>query len=168
MSDPKMTSISTEAVEEALRLAEIGEYLFDKAYAHGDGHQEPREFGIEWHWQQSKPDEYGQGALLAEAAAWHDEMVADEMPTEAAKLRSFLSALLASHEARGKALEEIERTIKRRQRQAETTRKFYLRDAKEALAGDMRALRNRVALMEAGPVEVVLSESQALGGSNHG
>ena len=36
--------------------------------------------------------------------------------------------------------------------------KFWIRAAKSALAGDMRELRNRVELHEAGPVELVLSD----------
>ena len=39
----------------------------------------------------------------------------------------------------------------------EINRAMFLRDAKMALAGDMRALRNRVELMEAEPVQLVLS-----------
>lgn len=78
-------------LEEAIRLAEIGEYLYNRSYSYGDGHDEPREFGIEWQWQQSKPDEFGQGALLAEAVKWHSEMAEDGIVTEATKLRSALS-----------------------------------------------------------------------------
>ena len=43
------------------------------------------------------------------------------------------------------------------QKRLEINRAMFLRDAKMALAGDMRALRNRVELMEAGPVTLVLS-----------
>lgn len=90
-----MTEI-TEAVdvEEALRLAEVGEYLYDeKAFSAGNGYDEPREFSICWDWQQSKPDEYGQGVLLAEAVAWHREMAADGIETQANKLRAELTRL---------------------------------------------------------------------------
>jgi hypothetical protein len=82
-----------ERLEEAVRLVEVGEYLYDaKSYSHGDGYSEPREYGIEWHWQQSQPNEYGQGVLLAEANRWHDEMLADsEMQTEARKLRTTIA-----------------------------------------------------------------------------
>ncbi|RTL72367.1 MAG: hypothetical protein EKK41_05085 [Hyphomicrobiales bacterium] len=45
-----------------------------------------------------------------------------------------------------------------RDRQAEASRKFWIRAAKSALAGDPRELRNRVDLAEAGPVEIVLSD----------
>lgn len=84
-------------LEEALRLAEVGEYLYSaRAYSHGDGYTAPREYGIEWQWQQSKPNEYGQGVLLAEAVKWHEEMAADGIITEAAKLRAALSHSAAS------------------------------------------------------------------------
>ena len=43
------------------------------------------------------------------------------------------------------------------QKRLEINRAMFLRDAKLALAGDMRALRNRVELMEAEPVPIVLS-----------
>lgn len=45
------------------------------------------------------------------------------------------------------------------QKRLELNRAMFLRDAKLALAGDVRALRNRVELMEAGPVSIVLSAS---------
>lgn len=53
--------------------------------------------------------------------------------------------------------ENAERMLRLRNRQLATQRKFWLRDAKEALTGDLRALRNRVEMAEADPVEVVLS-----------
>ena len=76
------------SLEEAIRLAEIGEYLYNRAYSYGNGYDEPREFGIEWQWQQSKPNEFGQGALLAESTKWHADMAEDDIVTEASKLRS--------------------------------------------------------------------------------
>lgn len=85
---PKMR----EDFEEAVRLAEVGEYLYSaRAYSYGNGQTEPREYGIDWQWQQSKPDEYGQGVLLAEATKWHDEQAEDGAITEARKLRAALS-----------------------------------------------------------------------------
>jgi C4-dicarboxylate-specific signal transduction histidine kinase len=45
------------------------------------------------------------------------------------------------------------------QKRLEINRAMFLRDAKLALAGDMRALRNRVELMEAEPVPIVLSSA---------
>lgn len=86
-------------VEEALRLTEIGEYLYNRSYSYGDGRTEPREYGIEWQWQQSKPDEFGEGALLAEATRWHNEMAQDGISTEASKLRSTVEALTAERDA---------------------------------------------------------------------
>lgn len=75
--------------EEALRLCEIGEYLYSAcAYSYGDGYTEPREYGIEWQWQQSAPGQYGQGMLLAASTQWHEEQAADGTLTEAAKLRA--------------------------------------------------------------------------------
>jgi hypothetical protein len=80
-------------LEEAIRLCEVGEYLYSaRAYSYGDGYTEPREYGIDWQWQQSKPGEYGQGVLLAEAVKWHEAQAADGFVTEAAKLRAALAA----------------------------------------------------------------------------
>lgn len=44
-------------------------------------------------------------------------------------------------------------------KRSEISRNSWLRAAKSALAGDMRDLRNRVDLAEAGPVEIVLSNT---------
>jgi len=83
-------------LEEAIRLAEVGEYLYSsRAYSYGDGYTEPREYGIDWQWQQSKPDEYGQGVLLAEAVKWHKEQAEDGTITEAAKLRAYFARALS-------------------------------------------------------------------------
>lgn len=83
-----------DGVEEGLRLAEVGEYLYNEcAYSYGDGRTEPREYGIEWQWQQAKPDEYGQGELLAASTKWHAEQAADGIGTEATKLRDTIAAL---------------------------------------------------------------------------
>lgn len=54
-------------------------------------------------------------------------------------------------------IERLERIIARRDRLAETSRTFWVRAAKAAMAGDMRELRNRVDMAEAPPVDVVLS-----------
>ena len=43
------------------------------------------------------------------------------------------------------------------QKRLESRNAMFLRDAKLALAGDMRALRNRVDMMEAEPMPIVLS-----------
>ena len=81
-----------EAFEEAIRLAEVGEFLIDaKGFAAGNGYDEPRELSISWDWQQSKPDEYGMGVLLAEATRWHDGLAEDGVISEARKLRAALS-----------------------------------------------------------------------------
>lgn len=88
-------------IEEAVHLAEIGEYLYNRSYTYGDGNTEPREFGIEWQWQQSKPNEFGQGALLAEAVKWHSDMAEDGITTEATKLRNAIEshkALIAARD----------------------------------------------------------------------
>ncbi|KKX25332.1 hypothetical protein [Rhizobium sp. LC145] len=83
-----MGEIKHNDLEESIRLAEIGEYLYNRSYSYGNGYDEPREFGIEWQWQQSKPNEFGQGALLAEAVKWHSDMAEDGLSTEATKLRA--------------------------------------------------------------------------------
>lgn len=80
------------SLEEAIRLAEVGEYLLNAClYIGGDGYAEPRELGIEWQWQKSAPDQYGQGMLLAAATKWHDEQAEDGIVTEARKLRAAIS-----------------------------------------------------------------------------
>lgn len=48
----------------------------------------------------------------------------------------------------------LERTLKRRE-------KFWLRAARKALAGDLSELRNRVEMIDAGPLEIALSTEQA-------
>jgi hypothetical protein len=79
-------------LEEAIRLAEVGEYLFDaKSFVAGDGYHEPRELSINWEWQQSAPNTYGEGALLAEATAWHESLREDGIETQAARLRRLLT-----------------------------------------------------------------------------
>lgn len=90
---PPAGSGEVERLEEAVRLAEVGEYLFNACrYSGGDGYTEPREMGIEWQWQQSAPDQYGEGMLLAAATKWHDEQAEDGTVTEARKLRESLAA----------------------------------------------------------------------------
>ncbi|MFG1302663.1 hypothetical protein V5F34_00790 [Xanthobacter autotrophicus] len=89
---PPAESGEVDGLEEAARLAEVGEYLFSACrYSGGDGYTEPREMGIEWQWQQSAPDQYGEGMLLAAATKWHDEQAEDGIVTEARKLRAALS-----------------------------------------------------------------------------
>lgn len=90
-----MSGAVGESLEEAMRLAEVGEYLLDaRSYAYGDGRTQPFEFGIEWEWQQSTPDQtHGQGVLLAQAVAWHEELRAEGVETEAYRLRRLLGLL---------------------------------------------------------------------------
>ena len=100
-----------DGVEEGLRLAEVGEYLYNEcAYSYGDGRTEPREYGIEWQWQQAKPDEYGQGKLLAASTKWHAEQAADGIGTEATKLRDTIAALRHAKEKGARTLAD-ERAI---------------------------------------------------------
>ena len=47
--------------------------------------------------------------------------------------------------------------LKLRDHQMDISRKFWIRAAKKAFAGDMGELRNRVALCEAPPVEIIQS-----------
>jgi hypothetical protein len=82
-----------EEMEEAVRLTEVGEYLYNNAFSYGDGYSQPREFSISWEWSQSSPDEYGQGVLLAESTKWHRAHAEDGVLTEATKLRSHLRSL---------------------------------------------------------------------------
>ena len=77
--------------EEAVRLAEVGEYLFNACrYSGGNGYTEPREMGIDWQWQQCAPEQYGEGMLIAATTKWHDEQAEDGIVTEARKLRQAL------------------------------------------------------------------------------
>jgi hypothetical protein len=52
-----------------------------------------------------------------------------------------------------------ERTITRMHRQAATSRRFWIRDAEEALAGNPQSLRNRIEMAKSDPVDVVLSDA---------
>ena len=70
-------------------------------------------------------------------ASFDDKARADRAEAENARLRDFWVAW--AH------------------RRLEVQRKHYLRDAKLALNGDMRALRNRVEMMEAEPMPIVPS-----------
>jgi hypothetical protein len=54
-------------------------------------------------------------------------------------------------------IEQLRRFVRQRDRLAANSRKYWIRDAKEALNGDVRALRNRVDMAEADPVDVVPS-----------
>jgi len=51
-----------------------------------------------------------------------------------------------------------EQEIRMLRRRLDMSTKYWMRAAKAALAGDMRELRNRVDMIEAGPLEIVLSE----------
>lgn len=64
-----------------------------------------------------------------------------------ANIRTLLDALAAA-----------ERRVVQRDKLAEASRKFWVRAAEAALAGDTRELRNRVELAKAGPLVIVLSE----------
>lgn len=101
-----------DGVEEGLRLAEVGEYLYNEcAYSYGDGRTEPREYGIEWQWQQAKPDEYGQGQLLAASTKWHAEQAADGIGTEATKLRDTIASLRSKLEEAEGARDRLAKKI---------------------------------------------------------
>lgn len=56
--------------------------------------------------------------------------------------------------------DKLRHLLKIRDRQAETSRKFWVRAAEKALAGDPRELRLRVDLANAPPMELVLSASE--------
>lgn len=51
--------------------------------------------------------------------------------------------------------------LRLRDRQSESSRRYWVRAAEEALAGDPRALRNRVEMAKLGPVEIVQSAATA-------
>lgn len=57
-------------------------------------------------------------------------------------------------------LEQLRRRVKRAEHRAELTHRFWLRAARKALNGDMKELRERVALADEPPVEVVLSPAR--------
>jgi len=58
-----------------------------------------------------------------------------------------------------KALEKAEHLLMQRDRMAQNSRKFWVRAAKAAIAGDFRDLRNRVEMAEAPPMEIVHSDA---------
>ena len=71
-------------------------------------------------------------------------------------------ALEARVKALSEALDERQDSgrdfwMKWTQKRLETRNAMFLRDAKLALGGDMRALRTRVEMMEAEPMQIVLS-----------
>ena len=102
-----------EAFEEAIRLAEVGEFLIDaKGFAAGNGYDESRELSISWDWQQSKPDEYGMGVLLAEATRWHDGLAEDGVISEARKLRAALSPASPARTPMGEGRDTAWRDVK--------------------------------------------------------
>lgn len=105
-SPPAPAAEPVADLEEAIRLAEIGEFLYSHAYSYGDGYTEPREYGIEWQWQQTEPNTYGQGALLAASTRWHEEQAEDGTVTEAAKLRSHLTSPIDPAAIRAEARRE--------------------------------------------------------------
>lgn len=72
-------------------------------------------------------------------------------------LHAQIRALLDALDAKDKRIAELEADNRRMRRREETSLKFWMRAAKAALAGDTRELRNRVDLIEAEPVSVVLS-----------
>ena len=87
-------------------------------------------------------------------------LIADESPGKAEPIRQAARAIQDLEEEAGRLIAERDRAqhfLRLRDRQITTLRKFLLRDAEEALAGDLRALRNRVEMAKADPVEVVLS-----------
>ena len=59
--------------------------------------------------------------------------------------------------------ERLNHLLKQRDRMSKTSRDYWVRAAREAMNGDFRALRNRVDLSTAPPMQVVLSED---GGSD--
>lgn len=53
-----------------------------------------------------------------------------------------------------------EREVEILKRRLAMSTKYWMRAAKAALDGDMRELRNRVDLIEAGPMDIVLSKPE--------
>lgn len=72
-------------------------------------------------------------------------------------------AILAERERMKADLDRAVRLLKQRDRLAESSRKYWVRAAESALAGDMRELRNRVELAKAPPLDIVLSEAPPSG-----
>lgn len=56
-----------------------------------------------------------------------------------------------------KEIERLAHMLWLRTHQLELQQKYWLRDAELALAGDVRAIRNRVEMSKLGPVEIVQS-----------
>ena len=107
---------------------------------------------------------FARGANWAqEKARVEGRLVVVDSP-ELAKLRADLAEAQAKIARLTEALDEKQDDgknfwMKWTQKRLEINRAMFLRDAKLALAGDMRALRNRVELMEAEPVSLVLSSA---------
>ncbi|REF70420.1 hypothetical protein [Paracoccus versutus] len=53
-----------------------------------------------------------------------------------------------------------EREVEILKRRLTMSTKYWMRAAKAALDGDMRELRNRVEMIEAGPLDIVLSDQE--------
>ena len=100
------------------------------------------------------------------AGQWHVNGRGETTEYVRADLFDAVKAERDALEARVKALSEAldERQdsgrdfwMKWTQKRLETRNAMFLRDAKLALGGDMRALRTRVEMMEAEPMQIVLS-----------
>jgi hypothetical protein len=68
-------------------------------------------------------------------------------------------ALMEASSKREAEVTRLQRLLRNRDRMAEASRKFWVRAAKAAMAGDFRELRNRVDLAEAEPMQIFHSSA---------
>lgn len=90
---------------------------------------------------------------------YRPSMAGDVCLSWAADVAPALSEALALITSLTAELTAARAEVERLRGQIDTSRKYWMRDAKEALAGDPRRLANRIALIEAGPVEWVQSDA---------
>jgi hypothetical protein len=96
-------------------------------------------------------------AFIAQDASWRETLrIERDARLNETRLKERAKAKLTAADAEN---ERLAHSLPVRDRQAVASRKFWVRAAKAALAGDVRELRNRVDLAEAEPLDVVLSEA---------
>jgi hypothetical protein len=65
-----LEALLVDALQGVMGAAELGDYLRERcSYSHGDRYTQPEEFGIEWHWQQSTPEDGWATRLRADIEA---------------------------------------------------------------------------------------------------
>lgn len=114
-----------------------------------------------------KPDVEEAIRLLSKAPRYFEEVADGVVAKFAGVPDAALRTLLDAYASREAEAGRLERLLAYRDKMAVTHAKFLMRDIEEALAGDTRALRTRLGLMQAGPVEIVASDALATYVTNH-